>query len=162
MSVDIPDIAEPADTAEPTSNVSVWVLDGADGTIEFREARNVSCVGGHELMLESVRPSGRDVRFDAFAVGSGGSTGTNVDDRSLNSPEATGRIYNDTQSGRTATFRGFLPGQVTVSQSVDEVGLLTGEDGDLVNHAVISPVEVTEETVLIFEADITLNDPSES
>lgn len=143
------------------SNVRVWAVNPRDG-VEYREASNVSCVGGHEFALDLMRPSTASDGATRFAVGTGGGLGTSVTDRTLNDQRATGRILSDSRQGRTATFRGFLPGQVSVQAEVDEVGLLTGEGGDLVNHAQIDAVEVSTNTVVVFETDLTFLDTTEA
>lgn len=144
-------------------NVEVWAVNTETGETTRTTAQNVTCVGGHELMLDAARASTTTPGIQGIAVGVGGTSGTDPQDRTLNNQVGTGTVFTTRRQGREAAFRCFVPSQVTAQQSIDEVGLVTGNDGDLVNHAVISPVDKSHpDTVLIVTVTLTLGDVSEA
>lgn len=143
-------------------NVEVWAVDINTGETTRTTAQNVTCAGGHELMLDAVRPSATTPGIQGISVGVGGNSGTDPQNRTLNNPVGTGTVFSSRRQNREATFRCFVPSQVTAPESIDEVGLVIGTDGDLVNHAVISPVDKSEpDTVLIVTVTLTLKDLGE-
>jgi len=142
------------------TNVSVVAVNVTTGDVTRRETKNVTCVGGHEAVAQFL--GGADpAEPSALALGTGGGTGTDPSDRSLNVEEATTPVNSTTASGTTATIRAFVPSLRQLASDIDEVGVVVNS-GDLLNHATITPVDLSgTDTLLVVTTDITITDPTQ-
>ena len=144
----------------PRTNVTVDVVDTTTGALARHETKNVTCVGGHEAVAQFLG-NADPPEPSALALGAGGGTGTDPSNRSLNVEEATTPVNSTTASGTTATIRAFVPSLRQLASDIDEVGVAL-DSGDLLNHATITPVDLSgTDTLLVVTTDITIADPTQ-
>ena len=144
----------------PRTNVTVDVVDTTTGELARHETKNVTCVGGHEAVADFL---GSDAPPEPaeLALGTNGGAGTDPSNRELNTETARTPINRAASSGTTATIRAFVPSLLQLASGIDEVGVVL-DSGDLLNHATITPVDLSgTDTLLVVTTDITIADPTQ-
>jgi hypothetical protein len=139
------------------TNVTVTTVNTETGAYKRAAVKNVTCVGGHEIVASFFGGEAIASKF-SLAIGDAGGNGTSVSDRELNNEVGRTPVNIQSVSGTTATLRAFVPSLKQFPTNITEIGIAL-DDGDLVNHAQISPRDLSgTDTLLVGTIDLTIGD----